>query len=248
MVSKHGIEWVVDGHLFAPDLASHVRDGGALKKQNPRDLFPAVVPLNLSPRLRDFYMETDRCTSKHLMMLDTVPLLRPQQAKANVHYISFNRDPTRYLFYLDMANLHETILAHEIGHLWIDLTEGIEDYYVMCDVSDPGKIYQFEYVNSFVIDFWVNDIIRERGFDMSVIDEQERQAVLLYAQAVTKGYWPVKKREAAFMALPIAAILLQREKGSGNNDKDLSEALTVLEKNLADVYRLARRLAAVIKT
>jgi len=50
------------------------------------------------------------------MMLDTMPLLRPKQAQPDIHYVNLGSDPARILFYLDVANLHETILAHEIAH------------------------------------------------------------------------------------------------------------------------------------
>lgn len=249
-INKHGIEWEVEGHLFAPDLASRARDGGPVTTEDARDLLPAVVPLNLSPRLNDFYQETDRCTSKHLMLLDTMPALRPRQAKADVHYVNLGSDPARILFFLDIANLHETILAHEIAHAWIDLVEETNDYRTMRDLSDVGKVYQFQFVNSFVIDQKVNDVIRERGFDMSIMEEQERQALINYAQAIAKGYQPSQIREIAFMALIIATRLVKLEKGVvapiEPYEAVTNEAMDVLKRSLPDAYVLAQQFAAAV--
>lgn len=250
ITNNYGIDWVVDGHLFAPDLASYVRDvrdGTILQEEDPRDLLPSVVPQNISPRLQDFLDETDRLTSKHLMFLDTVPCLRPRQAKNDVHYVSFTKDPDRYLYYLDIANVDEAILAHETAHLWVDLLEGREDYRVMHDRFAPDEIYQSQFVNSFVSDLWVNDVIRARGFDTSRLEWQEKEAILKYAEGVAKGASRNRKREDAFWALPLASLFIQRDRDFVKGDSALAAAMRLLETCRSDVYALATRMAATVE-
>ncbi len=147
MVNGHGIEWLVDGHSFLPDLTSLARDGGQVTKQDPRDLLPVIIPQNASQRLKDFWIETDRCTSKYLVAVDTMPGLRPHQAHPDGHWVDAWSSPDAIHFFLDANHVDETIFAHEIAHVWIDLVEDCEDYRVLRDLSDTSRCASFNTFN-----------------------------------------------------------------------------------------------------
>ncbi len=252
MTNQYGMKWMVDGHMFAPDLGSLARDNGPVKAQDPRDLLPIIIPQNLSQRLMDFFIETDRCTSKYLLFVDTLPHLRSWQAHAHGHWVDDASDPGRILFFLDAAHLHETILAHELAHVWLALVEDCEDDRSLRSLSDAGKVRQLQYVQSFVLDCKVNEVIRERGFDMTIIAEQQREAILSLAAAVASGYCPPYRREAALVALSIATSLLNPTEESAPSASprgvgEVASALKLLERGLPEVYRLAKQLADSVR-
>lgn len=88
MVNQHGIEWRVDGHLQLRTLATIARSGMPHDdSEDPQDLYPVIIPQNLSPRLTEFIAETSRCTSKSIMPVDTMPSLRPQSAHPESYWV-----------------------------------------------------------------------------------------------------------------------------------------------------------------
>lgn len=246
MINQYGIEWLVDGHVFVPTLSTLSR-GTDPDVDDPRDLYPVILPQNLSPRLTNFIAETDRCTSKVIMPLDTLPHLRPHSAHTYGHWIDGLDSPHRILMFLDAAHAHETIIAHEIGHIWIDLVEDCEDYRIFRDISDAPKVHQWTNLQSFVLDNKVNEVLREKGFDMSVIENDVEESLLSFAAAIRSGYRPPTAREAAFVASTLATAMLDYEIGAQNTLQSLDMASTVFRQDLPDVYELACHLAASVR-
>ena len=246
MINQYGIEWLVDGHLFVPTLSTLAR-GTNLEEDDPRDLYPVILPQNLSPRLTNFIAETDRCTSKVIMPLDTVPYLRPHSAHPYGHWIDGLDSPHRILMFLDAAHAHETIIAHEIGHIWIDLVEDCEDYRIFKDLSDTPKVHQWTSLQSFVLDNKVNEVLREKGFDMSAIENDVEESLISFAAAIRSGYRPPTDREAAFVASTLATAMLDYETGAQNTLQSLDMTSTVFRNDLPDVYALACHLAASVR-
>ena len=206
MSNQHGIVWRVDGHFFAPTLASIAR--GPVTAENPRDLFPVLHPQNFSPRLLEFIGETDRCTSKQLLMLDTMPQLRPGEAHPDGHWVDAWSNPSFIPVFLDAAHAHETIIAHEIGHVWIDLVDDCEDYRILRDLSDTARVFLWTSVQSFVLDRKVNEVLRRKGFDTSIMDAHLDELLASLACALLAGYQPPNQAEAAFLSLSLATAML----------------------------------------
>ena len=246
MINQYGIEWLVDGHVFVPTLSTLAR-GTDPDVDDPRDLYPVILPQNLSPRLTNFIAETDRCTSKVIMPLDTLPHLRPHSAHPYGHWIDGLDSPHRILMFLDAAHAHETIIAHEIGHIWIDLVEDCEDYRIFKDLSDTPKVHQWTSLQSFVLDNKVNEVLREKGFDMSVIENDVEESLISFAAAIRSGYRPPTAREAVFVASTLATAMLDYETGAQNTLQSLDMASTVFRQDLPDVYELACHLAASVR-
>ncbi len=246
MINQYGIEWLVDGHLFVPTLSTLSR-GTDPDVDDPRDLYPVILPQNFSPRLTNFIAETDRCTSKVIVPLDTLPYLRPHSAHPYGHWIDGLDSPHRILMFLDAAHAHETIIAHEIGHIWIDLVEDCEDYRIFNDLSDTPKVHQWTSLQSFVLDNKVNEVLREKGFDMSVIENDVEESLISFAAAIRSGYRPPTAREAAFVASTLATAMLDYEAGAQNTLQSLDMASTVFRQDLPDVYELACHLAASVR-
>lgn len=248
MVNQYGIEWLVDGHIFVPSLFSIARCGvDGITAEDPSDLYPVIIPQNLSTRLLNFITETDLCTSKAIMPLDTVPHIRTKDAHPHGHSIDGLTDPHRVVLFLDAAHAHETIIAHEIGHIWIDLVEDCEDYRVLKDLSRSANVFLWTSLQSFVLDNKVNDVLREKGFDMSVIEADVNESLHSFSVAALSGYRPPTAREAAFVASILAMSMLSYETGAKGALQNLDMATTVFRRDLPDVYQLACRLAATIR-
>ena len=245
MSNQHGICWRVDGHFFAPTLATLAR--GPVVADNPLDLFPVLNPQNFSPRLLEFIAETDRCTSKQLLLLDTLPHLRPGEAHPDGHWVDAWSNPSFIPVFLDAAHAHETIIAHEIGHVWIDLVDDCEDYRVLCDLLDTAKVHQWTSIQSFVLDRKVNEVLRQKGFDTSLLDAQLGELLASLACALQAGYQPPSRAEAAFLAIHVAMAMLDGETGANGTLQSLDMATLAIECHLPDVYDLACQMAASVR-
>src|SRR5690606_8671431 len=108
----------------------------------------------------------------------------------------------------------------------------------------------FDFVTSFVLDQRVDAIIESRGFDVNCLMEEEREAVILHAWTANRAQCLDQGREAAFMALPLATLLIERETGGHHlarrPDNHLEEALESLRRNVPRQYELAENLAATV--
>lgn len=204
LTNAHGIKWLVDGHTAARSLL-----GGA--PGEPEELYPAIIPQNLSKRLTEFAAEVNRCTPKVLVPLDTMPTKFPKRGHPAGHWVDAWSDPYRILLFLDTANIHESVLAHEIAHVWIDLVKSVEDYRVLRDRSNPSRYAHVQFIQSFVLDFPVNQVLQDKGFDVEVIRRDAGLALSNLARAAKHGYLPPSRREAAFLASFLATSILEVE-------------------------------------
>ncbi len=238
MVNAHGIEWLVDGHTTAPSILGVDCEHG--------DLYPALMPQNLSKELTEFVAEINRCTPKALMALDTMPALFPKRGHPHGHWVDGLSDPYRILLFIDAARIHETVLAHELAHVWIDLVRGIEDYRVLEDRSNTARYSQVQLVQSFVLDVAVNSLLVEKGFDVGVIAEHSRVAVRNLIEASSRGYEPPTKREGAFLGAFLAGLMLDVDSGAEAEIVGY-ENLPAVKRELPEVYHLGEKLANVIR-
>ena len=236
--NAHGIEWVVDGHTGAPTL---LRSG----EGDQEELYPAIIPQNLSKRLTEFAAEIDRCTPKVLVPLDTMPTKFPKRGHPGGHWVDAWSDPYRILLFLDAASIHETVLAHELAHVWIDLVRGIEDYRVLKDKSNSARYAHVQFIQSFVLDIPVNRVLDEKGFDIEVIQRDAGIALKNLAESAARGYAPPSKREAAFLGSFLATSILAAEEHSAGIVR-YEDNLLLLKPVLPEVYALGERLASVI--
>lgn len=244
LVNRYGLEFVVESHVHVPTANSvqRWREGS----QSDADLFPSIIPQNLSEKLTSFVAAVDRCTTKTLLVLDTMPHARTDAGVPDGHWVDTIGNGGANLLFIDAAQIHETHLAHEIGHLWIQYVEQSEDERVMEDVSDPARLHQLSFIQSFVTDLRVNQIIAEKGFDVSVIVEDQEASIASLGRAIEAGYRPENPREGVFMALALAVQVLE-ERSSGSNAlakvDDTLEMVTRLEPELA---RLATGFADAV--
>jgi RHS repeat-associated protein len=234
LVNPFGLEFVIESHVHVPtaNSAQRWREGG----QSDADLFPSIIPRNLSERLTSFIAAVDRCTTKTLLVLDTMPHHRRDIGVPNGHWVDTVGNGGANLLFIDAAQIHETHFAHEIGHLWVRYVDQAEDDRVMEDVSDPARLHQLNFVQSFVTDFRVNQVIAEKGFDVSVILDDQAASVASLARALKAGYHPENPREGVFMALALAAQILEDRKLG-------SSKLAKIEDTLVEVKRLDPALA-----
>ncbi|MBI5834427.1 MAG: hypothetical protein HZB16_19185, partial [Armatimonadetes bacterium] len=181
-VSRHGVSYIVEDHVLAATTANLARCAGKRPDFRLDDLLPRIRFANLPARLANLLREVDTCTGKELVFLDTVPSLHPQTAIPGRHQVLNTQDPRCILFHLDAQDLHEIVLAHELGHIWLELVEGIEDFRVPRSLADLPRVTQLHLVQSFVLDIRVNALLAQRGFDLSVIDDAEQDALRTLAQ------------------------------------------------------------------
>ncbi len=233
LVNRYGLEFVVEGHIHAPTANSiqRMRDGN----QSEDDLYPSIIPQNLSKDLLGFVEAVDRCTTKELMVLDTLPHLRRGSGVPDGHWIDTISNKGANLLFTDAAQIHETHFAHEIGHLWVQYVEQAEDERVLEDVRDAGRLNQLAFVLSFVTDLRVNQVIAEKGFDVSVIRDDQAASVASLGRAIEAGYQPDTRREAVFMALALAAQIIEERIGTPASLNGTSAKVTGLDPELAQL-------------
>jgi hypothetical protein len=180
---------------------------------NDCDYLPIVKPHNVSQRLLKLLYEVDHCTSKYVLLLDTMPSVHPFGLGKNIHCANMNADPTEVRVFLDVNNAHETLLAHELMHLWMWFVEGMEGERVLRDHRDHAKKNQFDFLQSFVLDICVNNNIEKRGFDMSLIAADQYHGLAALRGLMMTGFVPPTRREPLMYCLQIAGAVL--EQGAG---------------------------------
>lgn len=234
LVNRYGLEFEVESHVHVPTANSvqRWREGA----QSDADLFPSIIPQNLSQKLTSFVAAVDRCSTKTLLVLDTMPHARRDSGVPDGHWVDTIGNGGANLLFIDAAQIHETHFAHEIGHLWVQYVDQAEDERVMEDVSDAGRLHQLSFVQSFVTDLRVNQLIAEKGFDVSVIVQDQAASIASLGRAIEAGYRPENPREGVFMALALAAQILEDQKAGTNslaNLDDTLEKITRLDPELA---------------
>ena len=237
LVNRYGLEFEVESHVKVPTANSiqRWREGD----QSDADLFPSIIPQNLSEELESFVAAVDRCTTKTLLVLDTMPHVRRDAGVPDGHWVDTIGNGGANLLFIDAARIHETHFAHEIGHLWVQYVEQAEDERVMDDVSDVGRLHQFSFVQSFVTDLRVNQVIAEKGFDISVIIEDQAASIASLGRAIEAGYRPENPREGVFMALALAAQILEDRKSGASELAELDHTLEKVTRIEPALARLA---------
>lgn len=245
LVNKYSLEFVVDGHVHVRtvDTLQRWRDGAG---EQPEDLYPSIIPQNFSERLTNFIATVDRCTSKTFLLLDTLPHLRGRTNTPQGHWIDTYSDPDANLVFLDAGLVHETTVAHEIGHAWVQYVDLAEDERVMENASDPQRLRQLSFVQSFVLDLRVNELLREKGFDGSPIEEDELASITSLGRSLDAGYRPESKREEVFMAQLLATQMLIRER-SQTALATLDDVLARLDQLDSSLSKLAQDFAGAIE-
>lgn len=125
LVNRYGLEFVVECHVHVPTAKSVQRWNE--NSQSDDDLFPSIIPLNLSEKLTRFIAAVDRCTTKTLLVLDTMAHARRDAGVPGGHWVDTIGNGGANLLFIDAAQIHETHFAHEIGHLWVQYVDQAED-------------------------------------------------------------------------------------------------------------------------
>ncbi|HJP83559.1 MAG TPA: hypothetical protein VJ835_08645 [Fimbriimonadaceae bacterium] len=241
--NQFGLRFRVQSHVYLPNVnTAHRWNNG--EKGLPEDLYPVIEPINLSNRLMDFIGKVDRCTTKVFVPLDTMPGYRKDAAPR--HNSIHTSDPRGLLLFLDAATLHETIFAHEVGHAWVQYVDQCEDERTFADISDPARINQLNFIQSYVLDLKVNELLRHKGFDMDPIDGDQTIAMNNMARLLDSGFSPPSKREAVFGALMFAEQIVERERGNRSSLLRFDDVLTKLKQNEPEVYRLATGMSEAV--
>ena len=235
-----GIEWTIAdyGHFVAPPTMA--------RYPNDCDYLPIVMPNNPSRRLMRLFYEVDHCTSKRIVLLDTMPEKHPFGLGKNIHCANMNADPEEVRVFLDVQNAPETLIAHELMHLWMWFVEGHEGEKSLRDRSDKAMNNQLDFIQSFVLDVRVNELIEKRGFDMSVIcDDQIRGLEALRELLLLPGFSP-NRREQLLYCLQIAGAVVEQKRQSEAMRKKLSGILEFFEAATPGIYGLAMQLVQIV--
>jgi hypothetical protein len=246
LVNRYGIEWVVQNHATVPTADSLQRwRNGDVQPEN--DLYPVVAPQNFSPKLMEFFHAIDRCTTKTFAMLDTMPGRRKDGHVPGGNSIYTVSHSVTNLLFLDAARVHETVIAHEFGHAWVQYVDECEDLRTLEDASDPQRLRMVNFVQSFVLDLKVNDLIRPKGFEMELIEGDQAASLSQLAAALQEGYRPENPREQVFMSLLVADQMLQRDAGRQSELARFDSSLVSVCQFLAPVADLSQKMAAAVR-
>ena len=230
------MEWIVDGH--------YTRSTPGASGENELSHYPVIFPTNLSPLFQEFLNEVGRCTPKVILPLDTMPFANPSRAHPHGFSINAWTHPTDIHILIDAENVNETILAHELAHVWIDLVKGIEDARVWDDQSDLPKCNQVMMIQSFVLDFAVDAVLREKGFDVEEIERDQVIASEQLALALQKGVRFANLKESSFIATHLARELV-------NEAIDFlpvrsAELFPAAASQLPEIYELSKIMAQIV--
>jgi len=244
LVNRYGLKFVVESHVHVP--TANTIQSWRTNGPTDADLFPSIIPQNLSEKLTQFIATVDRCTVKTLLVLDTMPHLRRNSGVPEGHWIDTVGNEGANLLFIDAAHIHETHFAHEIGHLWVQYVDLAEDDRVMKDVSDPTRLNQVSFIQSFVTDLRVNQIISDKGFDVSVVQEDQAASIASLGRAIEAGYRPESKREGVFMALALAAQILEERSTRTDAVSKLDDTLEKVTGVDPELARLATGFAEAV--
>jgi hypothetical protein len=241
-ISEDGIEWEIVNYGFFPLPA------GLARYPNDSDYLPLVWPTGISERLAKLLSETDHCTSKHILFIDTMPSCHPFKLGEDLHYAISSSNPDESYILLDVANAHETTFAHEIAHLWLNYVQEDGDGMrrLREEALDNIKHMQLNFVQSFVVDLKVNDLIAERGFDMSSIRHDEIHGLTLLRDAFAIGYQPPTSREALLHSISIADAIHDQKRWPDEDKQQLAHLLEFFEAATPQIYQAAQELVEIV--
>ncbi len=155
--------------------------------------------------------------------------------------------PATNLLFLDAARVNETVIAHELGHAWVQYVDECEDHRTMEDASDPQRMRHVAFVQSFMLDLKVNDLLRRKGFDMSPIEGDQAASVWQLAEALQRGYQPEHPREEVFMALLVADEMLERDQGRRHELAKFDRSLDIIRDQRLPLANLAASFADSVR-
>ncbi|MCC7103327.1 MAG: hypothetical protein IT206_09660 [Fimbriimonadaceae bacterium] len=233
--NRHGIEWIVDGHVRTSSLGTLLGDESELTA------YPVIFPQNLSDRFVELLNEVARCTPKVILPLDTMPTVFPARAHPGGHSIDAWSHPEHIQIFIDAEDVSEVVLAHELAHAWIDLVRGIEDNRVWREREDTARYAQVQFMQSYVLDFAVDQVLDEKGFDRSQIVVDWEVASAQLRVAAERGYQPENRREAVFMASHLASALV--EESRDRLPVKVADLFPVVSRNLPEIFSLAKGMA-----
>lgn len=236
--NRHNIEWTVADHIRASSIATKPGDESELT------CYPVFFPENLSERLNEFLAEVARCTPKVILPLDTMPRVFPTRAHVGGHSIDAWSHPEAIHIFVDAEDCSEVVFAHELAHAWIDFVKDIEDHRVWNDRKDTARYTQVQLMQSFVLDFAVDQALEEKGFDQSQIRADWEVASMQLRVAGERGYRPENPREAIYMASHLAAVLV--EESVSTLPVPLANSLPVVKRNLPEIFGRATGLAEAV--
>ena len=239
-MGAQGIEWTVTdyGHFVAPATMA--------RYPNDCDYLPIVMPLKVSPRLKKLFYEVDHCTSKFVVLLDTMPAVHPFGLGKNIHCANMNADPAEVRLFLDVQNAHETLIAHELMHLWMWFVEGNVGEKTLKDRYDKAKRNQLDFIQSFVLDVRVNDLIEKRGFDMSLICEDQIRGLEALRNLMMLPDFSPNRRELLMYALQIAGAILEQDRLSRVMKVQLAAMLEFFEAATPEIHLTAMQLVEIV--
>lgn len=236
--NRHGVEWGVADHTCAKNaLTKPDADQEAM-------CYPVVFPENLSDLFNEFLAEIARCTPKIILPLDTMPKVFTNRSHPGGHSMDAWSHPEAIHIFIDTDDCCEVVLAHELAHAWIDLVKGIEDHRVWRDLQDQGRYMQVQYMQNFVLDFAVDQVLTEKGFDQTRIRADWEAASSQLRIAAQHGYRPQNPREAIYMASHLASVLV--EESVSSLPVPLADYLPVVKRNLPEIFSTASGLAQAV--
>jgi hypothetical protein len=238
--NKYGLDWVVADYDFVPTPTTFAR------YPNDCDYLPIIAPLALSQRLLEFINETDRCTSKQILFLDTMPEVHPFKLGRDIHCCNFSGNPEKSYVYVDFDRAHEATIAHELAHLWLIYVEGGDGARTFRNRSDNGKINQLDFLQSFVLDVRVNGLIDQRGFDVSLIMEDKINAMTMVRDALALGYSPSSSRETLICIISMAGAYIEQKRWPLECQERLKELFTAIESMKPEWYLTALRFVDIL--
>jgi hypothetical protein len=172
------------------------------------DLFPFIRPINASPRLLSMIEDVDVCSPKDLIFADLCSSAPGRMRYTWRNQIDHVTNPWSIDVMVDASSVDETVLAHELGHAFIDLIFGIEDHRTYWDSTDRPACFQVSSVQSTILDLTVNEVLKLRGFDLGSIAEHVCDNTYYYAQAMHAGFKPPNDYETSWIALGHASALV----------------------------------------
>jgi hypothetical protein len=168
-----------------------------------------------------------------------MPEMHPATAAPLLNSVSAFAEPEILFFHFDAARIHETIIAHELGHVWIDRVLGVEDHRQIRDKSDIGRSGQLSRIQSFVLDLLINDTIGSRSFDMSIISQHQAESIVSMAAHCAKGDRAFNAHAEAEMAPAIAAAMLDRDNRPESFSISLGSSFEMIRICLPRAYEAA---------
>lgn len=245
--SFHGVQYRVVDFMpaISAESAARVRAGRA--PEHIEDLLPVIEFCGLSQQLKEFLLETDCATTKNLLFFDTLPQLHPATAAPGLCHVCSIGDPNHLFFHFDASTIHETIIAHELGHIWIEFVEGIEDYRQLREPVEYARCAQFQHIQSFVLDLKVNEILAKRGFDMAIIARHQAESILHFADHSARGERPPNKRVAAAIVNSLAAALIELDRSPQAWGSGLRNAFEMIRIGMPEIFDAALEFVASVE-